>query len=52
LVAERLRAGQLGRPELVMNAIMLLIAGHDTTASMTAFGTLALLRNPPTRDCP
>ncbi|WP_040025519.1 cytochrome P450, partial [Streptomyces sp. 150FB] len=30
----------------VQNAILLLIAGHETTANMTALGTLALLRNP------
>ncbi len=36
----------LTRTELVGIASLLLIAGHETTASMLAIGTLALLRHP------
>ncbi|MFJ4918397.1 cytochrome P450 [Streptomyces sp. NPDC088725] len=46
LVVERMRTGELNRDQLVENAILLLIAGHETTANMTALGTLALLHNP------
>jgi cytochrome P450 len=46
LIVERMRGGELSRGQLVQNAILLLIAGHETTANMTALGTLALLRNP------
>ncbi|MFF5568681.1 cytochrome P450 [Streptomyces sp. NPDC012623] len=46
LVAERVHTGELGRAHLVENAILLLGAGHETTANMTALGTLALLHHP------
>ncbi|MGF1431251.1 cytochrome P450 [Kitasatospora sp. LaBMicrA B282] len=32
--------------EIANNGLLLLIAGHETTANMTALGTLALLRHP------
>ena len=32
--------------ELVANAVLLLIAGHETTANMISLGTVALLENP------
>jgi cytochrome P450 len=35
--------------ELVSNAILLLIAGHETTANMISLGTVALLENPEQR---
>jgi cytochrome P450 len=45
-LAERIRAGELTRPEAAQMAMLLLIAGHETTANMIALGTLALLDNP------
>lgn len=39
-------AGGLGRDELVMMCLMLLNAGHETTANMIALGTVALLERP------
>nr|WP_241835492.1 cytochrome P450 [Pseudofrankia asymbiotica] len=46
LATERLATGQLNRHDLVMLVLFLLISGHETTASMIALGTLALLQNP------
>ncbi|RKT02251.1 hypothetical protein BX286_0127 [Streptomyces sp. 3211.6] len=46
LATERLATGQLNRHELVMLVLFLLISGHETTASMIALGTLALLLHP------
>ena len=46
LIAE----GELTEPELVMIAMILLIAGHETTANMLALGTYTLLRHPDQRD--
>ena len=38
--------GQLGRDEAVSMALLLLVAGHETTANMIGFGTLTLLQHP------
>ncbi|MFD8143701.1 cytochrome P450 [Streptomyces sp. NPDC059708] len=46
LAAERLATRQLSRHELVMLVLFLLVSGHETTASMIALGTLALLLHP------
>lgn len=47
LAAEQLEpAGELRRDELLMMCLMLLNAGHETTANMIALGTLALLEHP------
>ncbi len=46
LVAERLADGQVDRAELVMMAMVLLVAGHETTANMIALGTYTLLEHP------
>ncbi|MEV7086450.1 cytochrome P450 [Streptomyces sp. NPDC093085] len=46
LIVERVRTGELERRLLVENAMLLLSAGHETTANMTALGTLALLHHP------
>lgn len=40
----------LTRAELIGIADLLLFAGHETTATMLGFGTLALLRHPAQRD--
>ncbi|MBF6060001.1 cytochrome P450 [Nocardia terpenica] len=46
LIAGPLRTGDLDRAQLVSFALILLIAGHDTTANMIALGTLYLLEHP------
>ncbi|MCK2220282.1 cytochrome P450 [Actinomadura sp. ATCC 31491] len=42
----RVRDGELTRQEAAQMGVLLLIAGHETTANMIALGTLALLENP------
>jgi cytochrome P450 len=46
LVTEQLATGELTRDEIAAKAVLMLSAGHETTANMIALGTLALLRNP------
>ncbi|QUQ64178.1 cytochrome P450 [Kutzneria sp. CA-103260] len=46
LVAEQLRPGNLSRAEIAEMALLMLVAGHESTANMIALGTLALLRHP------
>ena len=46
LVTEHVATGELTREGVAMNGIILLIAGHDTTANMIALSTLALLEHP------
>jgi cytochrome P450 len=45
-LAERVKAGELPREDAAQMGILLLIAGHETTANMIALGTLALLQHP------
>ena len=45
-LAERVEAGELTRQDAAQMGILLLIAGHETTANMIALGTLALLQHP------
>jgi cytochrome P450 len=45
-LATRVRAGELTRTEAAQMGVLLLIAGHETTANMIALGTLALLEHP------
>lgn len=45
-LAERVQAGELTRPEAAQMGMLLLIAGHETTANMIALGTLTLLQHP------
>jgi cytochrome P450 len=45
-LVERIEAGELTRREAAQMAVLLLIAGHETTANMIALGTLALLQHP------
>ncbi|MFG2356450.1 cytochrome P450 [Streptomyces sp. NPDC048521] len=46
LVHHELRDGALDRDGLVALAVILLIAGHETTANMISLGTFTLLRHP------
>ena len=46
LMVERVRNGELTQHEVLSMARMLLIAGHETTASMIALGTVLLLEHP------
>ena len=44
-LAERVRAGEISRREAANMGMLLLIAGHETTANMIALGTLTLLQH-------
>jgi cytochrome P450 len=46
LAAERVKTGELTERELASMGVLLLIAGHETTANMIALGTLTLLEHP------
>jgi len=45
-MAGRVKAGEMDPREAISMAMAILIAGHETSASMISLGTLALLRNP------
>jgi cytochrome P450 len=45
-MAARIKAGEMTRPEAATMGVAILIAGHETSASMIPLGTLALLENP------
>ncbi|MFJ1580187.1 MULTISPECIES: cytochrome P450 [unclassified Streptomyces] len=45
-MAARVTAGEMTRSEAVHMGVAMLIAGHETTATMISLGTLALLENP------
>lgn len=46
MVTERVVTGELTPLDVAMNSMVLLHAGHETTANMIGLGTLALLENP------
>ncbi|MFH8568564.1 cytochrome P450 [Streptomyces sp. NPDC017993] len=46
LIEDRLRAGALEHDELTRMAMILLVAGHETTANMISLSTLTLLEHP------
>lgn len=46
LVAEQYADGRLERDELVMMSLLLLVAGHETTANMISLGAYTLLEHP------
>ncbi|NUR92683.1 MAG: cytochrome P450 [Nonomuraea sp.] len=45
-LTERIRAGELSRQEAARMGVLMLFAGHETTANMITLGTLALLQHP------
>lgn len=45
-LARRVESGELPRQEAARMGVLLLIAGHETTANMISLGTLALLEHP------
>jgi cytochrome P450 len=45
-IALRLKAGELEPQQATYTALLMLIAGHETTANMIALGTFALLEHP------
>jgi cytochrome P450 len=45
-LAERVKTGEVTVAEAAQMGVVLLIAGHETSANMIALGTLALLENP------
>jgi hypothetical protein len=46
VAVEQVRTGNLTQHELALMGLLLLIAGHETTANMIALGTLTLLTHP------
>jgi cytochrome P450 len=46
LATEQVKTGELTRHEVAVMGMILLLAGHETTANMIALGTLALLEHP------
>jgi cytochrome P450 len=45
-LVERVKAGELSRQEAARMGVLMLFAGHETTANMITLGTLALLQHP------
>ncbi|MFH8344402.1 cytochrome P450 [Streptomyces sp. NPDC018045] len=46
LIAERLETGEMDRRDLARMAMLLLVAGHETTSNMLSLGTFTLLEHP------
>jgi cytochrome P450 len=46
LIHDHVATGELTRETAAMNGVILLAAGHETTANMISLGTLALLQHP------
>ncbi|TMR35036.1 cytochrome P450 [Nonomuraea zeae] len=45
-LVERVEAGEVSRQEAARMGVLMLFAGHETTANMITLGTLALLQHP------
>ncbi|WP_035840946.1 cytochrome P450 [Kitasatospora azatica] len=50
IIAKLVARGDLTADEVAANGLLLLLAGHETTANMTSLSTLALLRHPAQAD--
>jgi cytochrome P450 len=50
LISKLVANDELSRRDVVSMSVLLLIAGHETTANMIALGTLTLLQNPSQAD--
>jgi len=48
LIVDYVATGQLDNNTVAVNAVIMMQAGHETTANMIALGTVALLENPGT----
>jgi cytochrome P450 len=46
LVTEQVATGQLSRETAALSGMIMLVAGHETTANMISLGTVALLEHP------
>lgn len=46
LVTDYVATGQLDNDTVAVNAVVLMLAGHETTANMISLGTVALLEHP------
>jgi cytochrome P450 len=46
LITDHVATGELSRETAAMNGVIMLAAGHETTANMISLGTLALLEHP------
>jgi cytochrome P450 len=46
LVTDYVVTGQLTRETAAMNGVLMMLAGHETSANMISLGTVALLENP------
>jgi cytochrome P450 len=46
MLAEGEKSGAMTRPEVLANAILLLLAGHETTINLLCNGTLAFIHHP------
>ncbi|GAA1295027.1 cytochrome P450 [Saccharothrix xinjiangensis] len=46
VIRQRLHTGELSHRQLVDNSVLLLAAGHETSANMVGLGALTLLRHP------
>jgi cytochrome P450 len=45
-LTDRIRSGEVTREEATQIGVLMLLAGHETTANMIALGTIALLEHP------
>ena len=46
LLTDHVATGQLTRDTVAVNAVVMMLAGHETTANMISLGTVALLEHP------
>lgn len=46
MLAEQVAIGELSRENVAMTGLILLVAGHETTANRIGLGAMALLESP------